>query len=120
LDDASAYAFDLPEERIARTPAERREDAKLLLLGPAGELQDRTFAAFPEQLHPGDVLVLNETRVIPARLRFARPGGGAGELLLLRPADRDAFADAFGNAAPLLFVGLALGCWSAWKWMQKP
>jgi S-adenosylmethionine:tRNA ribosyltransferase-isomerase len=43
-------------------------------------------------LHAGDVLVLNETRVIPARLRFARPGGGSGEVLLLRPADRDAFA----------------------------
>jgi len=92
LDDASAYAYDLPEERIARTPAERREDAKLLVLGPHGELHDRTFAAFPEQLRHGDVLVLNETRVIPARLRIARPNGGAGELLLLRPADRDAFA----------------------------
>jgi S-adenosylmethionine:tRNA ribosyltransferase-isomerase len=82
----------LPEERIARTPAERREDAKLLVLGPDGELDDRTFAAFPSLLRPGDVLVLNETRVIPARLRFARASGGAGEVLLLRPADRDAFA----------------------------
>jgi S-adenosylmethionine:tRNA ribosyltransferase-isomerase len=43
-------------------------------------------------LRAGDVLVLNETRVIPARLRFRRPGGGSGEVLLLRPADRDAFA----------------------------
>jgi S-adenosylmethionine:tRNA ribosyltransferase-isomerase len=62
------------------------------VLGPDGELDDRTFAAFPSLLHAGDVLVLNETRVIPARLRFARPSGGAGEVLLLRPADRDAFA----------------------------
>ncbi len=92
MDDASAYAYELPEERIARTPAERREDAKLLVLGPGGELYDRTFAEFPDQLRRGDLLVLNETRVIPARLRFARPGGRAGELLLLRPADRDAFA----------------------------
>jgi S-adenosylmethionine:tRNA ribosyltransferase-isomerase len=82
----------LPEERIARTPAERREDAQLLVLGAAGELRDLTFAAFPELLRSGDVLVLNETRVIPARLRFSRPSGGAGEVLLLRPADRDAFA----------------------------
>jgi S-adenosylmethionine:tRNA ribosyltransferase-isomerase len=59
----------------------------------AGEhLRDLTFAAFPTLLRGGDVLVLNETRVIPARLRFARPSGGAGEVLLLRPADRDAFA----------------------------
>ncbi len=54
--------------------------------------RDTTFAAFPEVLRAGDVLVLNETRVIPARLRFTRPGGGSGEILLLRPADRDAFA----------------------------
>jgi len=54
--------------------------------------RDTTFAAFPDLLRAGDVLVLNETRVIPARLRFERPGGGAGEILLLRPADRDAFA----------------------------
>lgn len=64
----------------------------MLVLGPAGELRDLTFAAFPELLRAGDVLVLNETRVIPARLRFARASGGAGEVLLLRPADRDAFA----------------------------
>ena len=92
LGNAAAYAYDLPEERIARTPAERREDAKLLVLEPGGELRDLTFAAFPALLRAGDVLVLNETRVIPARLRFARATGGAGQVLLLRPADRDAFA----------------------------
>ncbi len=54
--------------------------------------RDLTFAAFPSLLRPGDVLALNETRVVPARLRFERSGGGAGEILLLRPADRDAFA----------------------------
>jgi S-adenosylmethionine:tRNA ribosyltransferase-isomerase len=62
------------------------------VLEPGGELRDRTFAAFPALLRAGDVLVLNETRVIPARLRFTRATGGAGEVLLLRPADRDAFA----------------------------
>jgi S-adenosylmethionine:tRNA ribosyltransferase-isomerase len=54
--------------------------------------RDTTFAAFPTLLRAGDVLVLNETRVIPARLRTRRAGGGAAEVLLLRPADRDAFA----------------------------
>jgi S-adenosylmethionine:tRNA ribosyltransferase-isomerase len=57
-----------------------------------GGSRDLTFAAFPQVLRAGDVLVLNETRVIPARLRFERTGGGSGEVLLLRPADRDAFA----------------------------
>jgi S-adenosylmethionine:tRNA ribosyltransferase-isomerase len=64
----------------------------LLVLDSSGALRDETFAAFPALLHAGDVLVLNETRVIPARLRFTRSTGGAGEVLLLRPADRDAFA----------------------------
>lgn len=81
----------MPEDRIARTPAERREDAKLLVVARDGTLHDRTFAAFPALLQPGDVLVLNETRVIPARLRFRRPSGGGGELLLLAPAEGDAF-----------------------------
>jgi S-adenosylmethionine:tRNA ribosyltransferase-isomerase len=57
-----------------------------------GDTRDTTFAAFPELLRSGDVLVLNETRVIPARLRFTRSGGGSAELLLLGPAEGDAFA----------------------------
>ena len=82
----------MPEDRIARQPAERREDAKLLVVESGGELRDLTFAAFPTLLRAGDVLVLNETRVIPARLRFVRPTGGSGEVLLLGPAEGDAFA----------------------------
>jgi S-adenosylmethionine:tRNA ribosyltransferase-isomerase len=72
-------------------PADRRDAARLLVLGDA-DPRDATFADFPSLLRAGDVLVLNETRVIPARLRTVRPGGGAAEVLLLRPADRDAFA----------------------------
>lgn len=82
----------LPPERIARAPAARREDARLLVLERDGTDRDATFAAFPSLLRAGDVLVLNETRVIPARLRFVREGGGAGEVLLLRPAGGDTFA----------------------------
>jgi S-adenosylmethionine:tRNA ribosyltransferase-isomerase len=92
LADAAAYDYALPDERIARTPAERRDGAKLLVLDAGGGTRDTTFAAFPALLRAGDVLVLNETRVIPARLRFSRPSGGAAELLLLAPAEGDAFA----------------------------
>jgi S-adenosylmethionine:tRNA ribosyltransferase-isomerase len=62
------------------------------VLEPDGSQRDATFAEFPALLRGGDVLAINETRVIPARLRFVRAGGGAGEILLLHPADGDAFA----------------------------
>jgi len=64
----------------------------LLAVARDGALHDLTFARFPELLGAGDVLVLNETRVIPARLRLRRPSGGGGEVLLLGPAEGEAFA----------------------------
>jgi S-adenosylmethionine:tRNA ribosyltransferase-isomerase len=78
----------LPDALIAREPAPERDGSRLLVLDG---LRDLRFAEFPSLLRAGDVLVLNETRVIPARLRLERPTGGAAEVLLLRPADRDAF-----------------------------
>jgi S-adenosylmethionine:tRNA ribosyltransferase-isomerase len=81
----AAYDYELPEHLIAREPAARREAARLLVVGAGEALEDRTFADFPAQLRRGDVLVLNETRVIRARLFAAREGGGNAELLLLRP-----------------------------------
>jgi S-adenosylmethionine:tRNA ribosyltransferase-isomerase len=95
--DVAAYDYALPEELIAHEPAERREAARLLVVGPGEALAHRTFADFPSLLRAGDVLVLNETRVVRARLRGVRePGrdGGAArgiELLLLRPRAQAAF-----------------------------
>lgn len=81
-----AYDFDLPEELIAQSPAEHRDASRLLVLDRAsGELSDRQFSDLPSLLAPGDLLVLNNTRVFPARLRGVRqPGGGFAELLLVR------------------------------------
>jgi S-adenosylmethionine:tRNA ribosyltransferase-isomerase len=62
-----------------------------MVLRPDGAPEHRTFAAFPELLRAGDVLVLNETRVVRARLRARRESGGEAELLLLRPRERAAF-----------------------------
>jgi len=81
----------LPDELIARVPAERRDDARLLVVPPGAPLRDCTFREFPQLLRAGDVLVINETRVVPARLRGTRAGGGRAEVLLLRPRDREAF-----------------------------
>jgi S-adenosylmethionine:tRNA ribosyltransferase-isomerase len=81
----------LPDELIARTPAERRDAARLLVVTPGAELRDCTFTDFPNLLERGDVLVINETRVVPARLRGTRAGGGRAEVLLLGPRDRPQF-----------------------------
>ncbi|GAC1441577.1 MAG: tRNA preQ1(34) S-adenosylmethionine ribosyltransferase-isomerase QueA [Vulcanimicrobiaceae bacterium] len=86
----AAYRYDLAPERIAKTPAEPADAARLLVLGDGG-LADATFASFPSLLAPNDVLVINETRVVRARLRGERAGGGAAEILLLRPAEGGPF-----------------------------
>ncbi|MGC1379878.1 MAG: tRNA preQ1(34) S-adenosylmethionine ribosyltransferase-isomerase QueA [Candidatus Baltobacteraceae bacterium] len=87
-DDASTAAYDyaLPDELIAQHPTSRRDESRLLVLDGASTFH-RRFRDLPERLDPGDVLVLNETRVIAARLHGERlPGGGRVELLLLHPA----------------------------------
>ena len=82
----AAYDYELPPGLIADDPAPQRDASRLLDCSGAA-LRDRTFAELPDLLRAGDVLVLNETRVVPARLRGRRePGGGAAEVLLLRPA----------------------------------
>ena len=78
--------YDLPPERIAQHPAARREDARLLVVDrAAGSLHDARVGDLTAWLRPGDALVLNETRVRPARLALRRPSGGRIELLFVRP-----------------------------------
>ena len=81
----SDFNFDLPEELIAQTPLEKRDNSRLLVLDKAtGETSHMHFYDLPKLLHPGDCLVLNDSRVLPARLLGHRePGGGAVEVLLL-------------------------------------
>ncbi len=85
----SDFDYDLPEDRIAQTPIEPRDAAKLLIDRGSGATEHRQVRDLPELLREGDLLVLNETRVIPARLRLRRPTGGAAEVLLLEPWDAD-------------------------------
>lgn len=79
------FDFDLPDDRIARFPAERRDDSRLLVLDRATGARTHTrFAALAEHLDPGDLLVMNDARVLPARLRGRKRGtGGKVELLLI-------------------------------------
>ena len=77
--------YDLPEELIAQTPLERRDGSRLMHLDRiTGAVEHRHFFDLPEYLRPGDCLVLNDSRVLPARLIGRRETGGAVEVLLLR------------------------------------
>ena len=78
------FWYDLPEELIAQTPLEKRDSSRLMLLDKhSGEIGHRVFSQLPELLRAGDCLVMNDSRVIPARLFGRRDTGGAVEVLLL-------------------------------------
>ena len=83
----SDFDYELPPELIAQEPAAERDGCRLLVMDRAtGALEDRVFRDIAEYLRPGDLLVANETRVMPARLLGAKRGtGGAAEVFLLRP-----------------------------------
>ena len=75
------FDYDLPDERIAQTPIEPRDSARLLVAGDP--IRHLHVTDLPDLLLPGDLVVVNETRVIPARLKLKRATGGAAEVLLL-------------------------------------
>lgn len=81
----SDFYFDLPEELIAQTPIPERDHSRLLVLDrQTGEIEHRHFYELPEFLRAGDCLVVNDSRVLPARLLGWRSSGGSVELVLLR------------------------------------
>ena len=81
----SDFMYDLPEELIAQTPIEPRDHSRLMVVDRAsGAVSHRHFYDILDELRSGDALVINETRVIPARLIGERAGGGACEVLLLK------------------------------------
>lgn len=81
----SDFDYHLPESSIAQTPAEPRDSSRLLVLHrDTGQLDHRIFRDVGDYLRPGDLLVLNQTRVIPARIYARKETGGRVELLLLR------------------------------------
>ena len=79
------FWYDLPDELIAQTPLEKRDTSRLLVLDrKTGAVKHQHFYDIIEYLKPGDCLVMNDSRVLPARLLGHRPTGGAAEILLLR------------------------------------
>jgi S-adenosylmethionine:tRNA ribosyltransferase-isomerase len=84
------FDYRLPPERVAQEPGARRDSSRLMILDRAGqEVKETVFASIGDHLAAGDLLVLNDTRVVPARLRSRKPTGGLVELLLVArdPAD---------------------------------
>lgn len=81
----SDFYYDLPEELIAQTPLQQRDSSRLMVLNrQTGEVTHKHFYDIVDYLQPGDCLVMNDSRVLPARLLGHRPTGGAVEVLLLR------------------------------------
>lgn len=94
----SAFDYDLPPDRIAQHPAERRDESRLLVLDrTSGGITHRVFRDIVELIPAGDALVLNETRVFPARFIGRKPTGATGEVLLLRPILHDSERGRSGN-----------------------
>lgn len=87
----SDFYYELPPELIAQTPLQRRDASRLLVLDRTdGHTEHRSFRDLPDHLRPGDCLVMNDSRVLPARLIGRRlPGGGESEVLLLRDLGGD-------------------------------
>ncbi|VTS39401.1 tRNA preQ1(34) S-adenosylmethionine ribosyltransferase-isomerase QueA [Streptococcus gordonii] len=100
------FDFHLPEELIAQTPLEKRDASRLLVVDrSSGEFSDQHFDSIIDQLQPGDALVMNNTRVLPARLYGEKPGtGGHVELLLLKNTEGDQW-EVLAKPAKRLKVG---------------
>jgi S-adenosylmethionine:tRNA ribosyltransferase-isomerase len=108
--ETSALQYELPPELIAQRPAERRDESRLLVYERAtGDVRHRRFSELPEELAPGELAVVNETRVIPARLRLRRPGGGEAEVLLLEHVGPDGVWEGLARPSRRLRAGQRLG-----------
>ncbi len=84
----SQFDYDLPEQAVAQVPLAQRDQSRMLVdVGGNAEVQHCTVADLPLLLHEGDLLVVNTTRVLPARLHLRKPTGGAAEVLLVAPLD---------------------------------
>lgn len=111
----SDFYFHLPEELIAQTPIENRTESRLLVVGKtSGELSHHHFYDLPNLLEKGDCLVLNDSRVIPARLLGKKDTGGAVEVLLLREMPNPNVPSPSGECSAAKFAT------TRWECLVKP
>ena len=86
----SDFSYNLPEDRIAKFPPKERGTTRLLVLGrDSGEIKDAKYADLDQYLNPGDVLILNDTRVMRSRLFCKLPDGRDRELVVLEKHSED-------------------------------
>jgi S-adenosylmethionine:tRNA ribosyltransferase-isomerase len=105
----SELDYELPPQLIAQRPLDRRDESRLLVFRRAsGEVQHKRFRNLPELLEPRTLVVVNDTRVLPARLRVRRPGGGEAEVLLLERLDGEEW-EALARPSRRLRPGMQLG-----------
>src|SRR5215207_6055360 len=108
--DTSALEYELPPELIAQRPATRRDESRLLVYERVSdEVRHRRFSDLPEELAEDELVVVNKTRVIPARLRLKRPGGGEAEVLLLERVDANGLWEGLARPSRRLKPGQRLG-----------
>ena len=107
--DTAQLEYELPPELIAQRPAERRDESRLLVYERStGEVRHRRFSELQEELSD-ELVVVNETRVIPARLRVRRPGGGDAEVLLLERVGPNGVWEGLARPSKRLRAGQQLG-----------
>src|SRR6266536_5122665 len=107
---SSELDYELPPELIAQRPLERRDHSRLLVYERAtGAVRHRRFDELPEELAPETLTVVNDTRVLPARLRLERPGGGEAEVLLLERVGQNGLWEGLARPSRRLKPGQRLG-----------
>jgi S-adenosylmethionine:tRNA ribosyltransferase-isomerase len=107
---SSDLEYELPRDLIAQHPAERRDQSRLLVYErETGAVRHRRFAELPDELSRGELVVVNDTRVVPARIRTRRASGAAVEVLLLEALDEDRLWEGLAQPSRRLRPGERLG-----------
>src|SRR3954469_19740650 len=108
--DTSELDYELPPGLIAQRPLERRDESRLLVYERAtGAVRHRSFGELPDELGGETLTVVNDTRVLPARLRLRRPGGGEAEVLLLERLGSNGLWEGLARPSRRLKAGQRLG-----------
>ena len=111
--DISEFSYDLPQDRIATYPAQRR-DASRLLIYNKGVIDDTAFTSLPSMLSPGSLMVFNNTKVVPARLLFKKSTGALIEIFCLEPHDPNDYSLSFASDTSCVWK-VIIGNKKKWK-----